>query len=226
MEDRRWWQSFLAHPAWTGAGVIVTAAIAVTTFFIASNDGADNGVHTGPPDNLLEQIEQSDVWAEPPQVFANSAEAMHIPGTIGWPVAGLTGAGNVIALTPEELADDAVTYDGIPLYLVGRVTDERALTGEFDLVNEFEIVDPTGSVAYVGSGAFLDPEGEMMYALGRVAAVGETTLPSGRTTEAVYFLALNPATGVDFDTDVFELDDVGLSRSIRDAARRSTQGER
>lgn len=174
----------------------------------------------GPPSSVLEQIEDSSVWSEPPLLFETADDTLSFPGDTAWSVAAVE-SGDVIALTPEELADQAVRYQGVPVYVVGRVEDVRAVPDQFGMENEVRLTAADGSVAYLGSGQFLASEGDLIFALGRIAAVGQARLPSGAPLDVAYLLTLNPSSGVDYDTWAIDL--VGranVSPAIRWAVER------
>lgn len=188
----------MEHPAWAGISGVV-AVVGLILLVLTRGGGERLPISEGPPRSLLEQIEQNDLWVEPPTIFDSADDTFSFPGETAWSVAAVD-AGDVVALTPEELIDEAVRYEGVPIYIVGRVQDARTVADDFGVDQELQLVDADGSIAYVASRSPSGAEGSIIFALGRVAAIGQTRIPSGATREAVYFLTVNPSSGVDFDT--------------------------
>jgi hypothetical protein len=224
MQLRNWWQKLLEHPAWAGVSGIA-AVLGLLALFLAGG-GDDPGMPTqldAPPETLSEHIERSDVWVDPPRMFESFDDPLEVPGAGERAVAAVS-RGDVVAKTPEELADDAFIYENVPIYLVGRVADVRGVPPELGIFNELELKAGDGSVAYVGAGFFDGSEGDVVYALGRIAAIGRTRLSSGATEDATYFLAVNSGGLSNYDMGEIDLKDDfsidAVSPSIAEAARR------
>lgn len=98
-------------------------------------------------------------------------------------------AGDVVALTPRDAWREGATYEGKPLYLVGRVLDEHTQNTRFLPHHEIKLRGYTnGFVAYLATDSpslAKVTSGELVYALGFVAAAGR----SGEQQDAtIYFV--------------------------------------
>lgn len=227
-----WWRK-LGHPAWAGVGVILATLIGIASIALTTSSGGDESgvIPASPvptaaasPRNVLEQIEQSDVWVEPPTVFGSVDDPASGAAGVPWDVAAVQ-LGDVIALTPEELVDEGIRYEGAPIYIVGRVSNRRSLPTDFGLEEELELLGRDGTVAYVGSaGSLFGAEGDLIFALGRLAALGRAEVAAGRRARAAYFLAMEPGGGGNYDIGLVRGLGLDLSPAIRDAARRATRG--
>ncbi|MDQ4144924.1 MAG: hypothetical protein M3198_14535 [Actinomycetota bacterium] len=228
-----WWRK-LEHPAWAGGGVILATLVGIVSIALTRSSGDEEGGVFRPasavptaatsPRNVLEQIEQSDVWLEPPTVFESADGSESGEAGVPWNVAAVQ-LGDVIALTPEELVDDGLRYEGAPIYIVGRVSNRRSVPTGFGLEEELELLGRDGTVAYVGSaGSLFGAEGDLIFALGRLAALGRAQVGDGRAARAAYFLAMEPDGGGNYDIGLVRGLGLDLSPAIRDAARRATRG--
>ena len=178
-------------------GVAVAALTAEQTVVI--RDGAPSRPELDrPPKNVIEQVEQRDFWASPPLMFPSARTAFeeyHV-----YPVVELEFGGQPAVVTPGELANRAVDYEGRDVILVGRAAEEVAVgpplsypgLGDARVRDEIRLVGRDGTTAYIGAesgtGA-ADLRGEVVYAPGRTAAVGTTRGPDGETQRGAYFLA-------------------------------------
>jgi hypothetical protein len=129
--------------------------------------------------------------------------------------------GDVNAYTPRELAEDGPLYEGDALYVVGRVVAQRERKSDNGIDREFQILgkDP-GYDAFVGGNALASSVdiGVIVFALGRIAAVGETSIRRGRRVQTVYVLALS---------DPGDLGDIGPVDFTRSGSiRRAVKGIR
>lgn len=224
MQLGHWWQKILQHPAWAGISGMA-AVLGLLALFLAGGDDSELPLQAeAPPRSLQEHIERNDVWLGAPRVFESVDDPLTVSGAGERAVAAVF-RGDVVAKTPEELADDAFTYENVPIYLVGRVADARGVPPELGIFNELQLTAADGSIAYVGVGFNEVSEGDVIYALGRIAAIGRTRLASGGADDAAYFLAVD--SGGISNYDLGEIDPEGrlsdaVSPSIVDAARRAT----
>jgi hypothetical protein len=176
---------------------------------------AGQQINTDPPDNAMEQIEQRSFWLAPPETLDDAdVEIGYTTEVLG---------GDVTAVTPRDLVEDPANYEGSSVYLVGKVVatqgfkvDEGYYSGEVSHISQEYRIKGTapGFDAYIGT----DPEnfaqiGDVIYALGRLAAVGESRAFRGGSFRTAYFLTLGT---VEFDS--LSLPD-SVAPSIRDAAK-------
>jgi len=202
--------------------VVVLGGVAVAALTdVVIRDGAPSR----PPKNVIEQVEQRDFWASPPLMFPSARTAFeeyHV-----YPVVELEFGGQPAVVTPGELANRAVDYEGRDVILVGRAAEEVAVgppsypgLGDARVGDEIRLVGRDGTTAYIGAesgtGA-ADLRGEVVYAPGRTAAVGTTRRPDGETQRGAYFLA-SRAGGVERPIDTADLPQ-SVASAIR-AARR------
>lgn len=172
---------------------------------VVTGQGKPHEAPEQPPKNATEEAAQRTFWASPPQTFAAAGERGR--------GAAAVSLGDVLAFTPRELVERAPSFEGESIYLVGRVVavQQRKSTNGLDLEVHVRGREPDYD-AYIGTGNTLQvfQAGEVVYALGQVAAVGESKSQAGRRVNTLYFFASD----TEFDTVV----DVG-SREIRRAAK-------
>jgi hypothetical protein len=165
LRDYRFWGVVVAF-----LGVVAT----VLGIFLtrgSDSDATSREAADEPPSNVMEQVAQRDVWAEPPDTFGAAGEAFETAQGFG-PAMAEVFDGDFIVVTPEDLVQDATLYEGRTIYLVGRVVSSRALKSDFGLDAEIQLAPEHGVDAYVGTPVAVAERNEIVYALGQVAAIG------------------------------------------------------
>jgi hypothetical protein len=181
----------------------VAAVLAALVLLALAFDSRDSPNSTGgasrealeDPRNATEEIATRSPWRDPPQLFAQAEDTLSYEGDGNGPYIGQVVAtdsfGNVQAYDPEGLAQAGASIQGLPVILVGRVVTDTSQRSEFDVTREVRVVGENRSFdAYIGTdnlGAF--PAGTVVYAIGRLAAVGPTETPDGAKLQSSYFLA-------------------------------------
>jgi hypothetical protein len=181
----------------------VAAVLAALILLLLAFDSRDSPNSTGgasrealeDPRNATEEIATRSLWRDPPQLFAQAEDSLSYEGDGNGPYIGQVVAtdsfGNVQAYDPEGLAQAGASVQGLPVILVGRVVTDTSQRSEFDVTREVRVVGENRSFdAYIGTdnlGAF--PTGTVVYAIGRLAAVGPTETPDGAKLQSSYFLA-------------------------------------
>jgi hypothetical protein len=127
--------------------------------------------------------------------------------------------------TPSELVDKAAGWAGTPVYLIGRVAHVRDVEDAFGLGQEIELAVENNEEAVIGAPSGTDFRlGDVVYDLGKIAAIGEARTSAGKIVSAVYFLAVDEADRADYDEgDVHSLPVRG---GIANAIRRLNERER
>ena len=193
---------FLGDSRWQGIAAIVAIVAMVVSVLVAMKyTGGDEPsarelvTRETEPENVIEQIAQRDIWVKPPETFESAAEIVRG----GDPRSGhaqVFDGGEIWVVTARDLVDRALTYQGNRVFLVGQVTRVRDIEDLFGLDTEYQLAPIDGAIAFVAGGFAGPGEGDVVYALGELAAVGESrAAPGSRVRSAAYFIA-DPFTGV------------------------------
>jgi len=149
---------------------------------------------SGPPKDVIQQIERRDVWTTSPQIFKSAKDLPDISTDITLPVDAESLQPTIV--TPTQLARHGVDYDGQTIVLVGRVVDEVSVTRlenengyREGIGGEIRLAGTRDSGAYVGTSYSTSDRGEVVWVVGRVAAIGMARTVDGRPLRAAYFLA-------------------------------------
>jgi hypothetical protein len=186
-------------------GLIVAAVVAIVV--IVSRDdsppitaptipsaGRTGGVSqspVAPAKNRGDEIESRDFWLHEPEVYGP------VPESFDTDVVNLNVFGSdVSAFLPGELADAVAQFDfyakDYTLFIVGKVIETAIHQSSFGLEREVVVVDDDGSTAAV-IGAPSDAvdtccfrPGDVVYALVRVAALGDARIAGTKVRRVVY----------------------------------------
>lgn len=176
------------------------------------------------PKNRADEIAGRGFWLESPDVFTPVPDDFDLYTVQLDPLEG-----DVEALTPRELVDDATQYTDETFFIVGRITNEIVRRSEHGLGREITIVgnDPS-AVAVIGApddaiSTCCHANGDVIFALVRLAAIGNVHFPGSPVARAAYVVTPNDVGAVMNDVS-FPIDPkiVG-SHAIRaraEAARR------
>ncbi len=229
---RRLWGSLSTPQRWGGALVLavipVLLAFVLPQLFERDDQGAVTTTDTGAServDQCKNRAEdaggQADTatavcrrpfWAETPSLYGVSFERHADPA-----FSGLSSEldGEVVAVSVEELVQEAVEYAGEPVFVVGRVARNDLIDADETIGREVRLMgqDPTYAVVVTADAILGEArEGEIVADNVFVAArgVGRFT-GSSRTVDVAYALGFAPAP---VDLDYRE------SRAIQRQARR------
>jgi hypothetical protein len=154
------------------------------------------GLFSG-PDNILDEVATRTIWTSRPQTFDSADDEEN--GSR----ATLDAEGDdVFVVTPSELATRGLEFVGEFIFVVGRVEEARTLPTEFgfafeDSYVELRLATDGKTNMYVRSIPDEAPDvGAVIWAVGRVAAFGDTRLPSGRVVPTAYFLVAPLGAGI------------------------------
>lgn len=212
-------------------GVIVAVVIIVLGGSGGADDdnGTDSGGGTGeaptteaPPKSATDEAARRGFWDGDPQVLSGGERTPNYEGDGLGPYIAQAAAidifeADLTVYTPRNLVEEAASLRGLSVVLVGRVVSDVKTASGFLLSREVRVVGgERGYDVYIGTdnrGRF-EP-GTVVWASGRVAAVGRSETPSGRAAQSAYFLSIVNENGG-------EVDAIGRnpgSRAIRRTAR-------
>ena len=160
-------------------------------------------VRTLPPPSLLREIAQRGFWLSIPRTFPSASTGRVPRGSAGFGVASVRH-GDVIAVTPSGLVDHPNLYDGQLVYLVGRVQSVVPIDPQYGATQLTRLVPDNGKVVYIFSAGALALKGEVIFALGRIAATGPT-IPGGKYADTAAFVTLNDNAEQELDYGPIEL---------------------
>jgi hypothetical protein len=183
------------------AGIIAAVIAGLVLFYGFGIGDSDPSGPSGPSgatsrptvedssDNAIEEVAVRSFWVAPPETFDGADEPTDQKATVE--------LGDVRAADPKYLIENAPDWaaEGEPVYLVGKIVAGQQPSSEHGIGYETRVrgVD-RGFDVWVGTDdGPIGAEGDVIYALGRVAARGETTTPSGRRVRTGYFFALDTA---------------------------------
>lgn len=219
------WSTISAHPMVVAiVGGVIVLLIGAYVFGIGRSDGSSSPAATpgtdSTPDNVMEEVAARPFWASAPRLYDDAAgQRSSDDNNIS---EGSVSEGDVVAVTPRDLIERASRYAGKSVYLVGKVAAQEDLNTKHGLTTEYHLRgDEPGFDAYIAQDderVVRAPNGGVVYALGRLAAAGESTHARGRTIKTVYFFCFNFCE--------FELVDGFLSQAESPAIRRAARGLR
>ena len=175
-------------------------------------------------DPIMDEISSRDIWVTRPKMFPSAvkldSETVQIDKTLSGP--------DLTVVTPDTLVRKAVQYEGKNIFLVGKVASSVRLPGS---IEEIALATDANHLAFIRrdaierSGLMLLRRGDVVYALGRVAATGRAQDAKGKEHLAAYFLSSDVQVYyVPFDIASNKLE-AALDRLIRIAGwDRSTDG--
>jgi hypothetical protein len=176
-------------------GLIVLAVGTVVTLSITGGSDSPQPAQPGArlpapakPKTPLDEVVARPFWKTQPETFKNVQDASDSP-------TATVESGDVVAFTPRELVETGASWDGKPIYLVGRVVGSQDLKTAFPyrggVSEEVHVVGRDLHFdAYIGTdGALFPSRGDVVFALGAVAAIGESTNATGRRIQTAYFLS-------------------------------------
>jgi hypothetical protein len=195
------------HRDWIALAAVLVAVLAAIPAYLAlrGEDRASPGAVGGrsaplvdpnePPKSIIEQIAQRDIWIRSPKTFESASDRENSGN-------GDTGLADSIigpsVVDSRDLVDNAVLYEDDFVFLVGRVVRIRSLEDTFGVDTEYQLATVRGTDAYVAASfpghpilsLLSDPvEGDVVYAGGKIAAVGEArSAPGEPVRSAVYFV--------------------------------------
>jgi hypothetical protein len=198
------------------AGLVVLFVSVPVSLLILDGDDGSSGTTPGasnqpvepdPPENPMEEVAQRPFWVEPPETFEDAD--VEIGDTTQMFL------GDVTAVTPRELVESAPEYEGRSIYLVGKVIAEFPLGDESHIGDEYRIKGVADHFdAYIGTDLGVALKGEVIYALGRVAARGESRSFGEGRFQTAYFLSLGST----------EFDSLTYPDSVAPAIRQAAKG--
>lgn len=211
--------------------IVLVAGLILTVSFIRGDDGPIGNSRVRPsaqPEDVLEQVASRDIWTSLPATF-NSAKGVAdaFRGDAAVPVARVNQARTVV--TPEQIADHGVEFDGQDVIVVGRVADavslapiaRHALTGYAKLSAEVRLAGTRESGAYVGTLAdeptVRTRRGELVWVIARIAAIGWTRI-NGQLLRTAYLIA--GSNFQTFDSASRDLLPTSVRRALAGQARR------
>jgi hypothetical protein len=173
--------------------LVIALVIARVTIFKPDSDRStvtarSAATQAKPPAQLKtvqDEIRSLDVWQGVPDTFK-------IGEVENYETRAEVDSADVAAYTPRELWSDATYYEQDPVYIVGRVISDRARKTEFLPSHEDELRGYARDYeAYVAAEyGELDTvrSGDVVFALGYVAATGNAKRLDGKLVRAVYFV--------------------------------------
>lgn len=211
------WSTLTRHPLVSAfvAGLAVLL-VGAYVFGIGNDDpstppgpsGTNRPTVEDSPDNAIEEIAARTFWATPPETFEGAEADTNYTARVM--------DGDVEAATPSYLIENAPDWaaEGDPVYLVGKIVAGQQPTSDYGIGYETRVTGlDRGFEVWIGTDdGPIGATGDVIYALGKVAARGETTTPAGRRIRTAYFLALGTT-----EADTVYLDNHGPA--IREAAR-------
>lgn len=212
------------HPIVASIIASIAAALILATIFGIgrSSDPPGQGAPTGAdstPDNVMEEVAARPFWASTPRLYKGADEQ---PDSDSGVYEGSVLEGDAVAVTPQDLIERASRYEGKSVYLVGKVVGEEDLNTKHGLTTEYHLRSRSEEFdAYIAQDdrrTEAAPNGGVVYALGRLAAAGESTDSRGRRIKTAYFFCFNFCE--------FDLVDDFLSPTRSPAIRRATRGLR
>jgi hypothetical protein len=184
----------------------------------------------GSPRDVIDQIQNREFWISPIQKMP-SAE---ISWSLTRPIASIHN-GQPVVVTPAELAEDGAAYEGEDVIVVGRVAENISLqvpnfsNGTEGIGDEIRLDGSENTAVYLGiNGKHPIRQslvGDLVFAFGRVAAMGRARLPIGKSVRAAYFLVTGGGRGKSFAQFVTSNENIkGLAQAIQVALVRARGG--
>lgn len=167
------------------------------------------------PDDATEQAVERPFWLLPPQTFSDASQYSEL-------VARDSVGTDVLVGLPKEIYEEPSRFEGVPFFIVGRVVRQEEVPGPF-YNREFKLVaGERGFSAYVGATSDFSfaSTGSVVYAHGRLAAVGESQLPGEAAPNRSIYLLSTRRNGGELATPRFSAPSNGtLGRAFRRVER-------
>lgn len=205
-----------------GAGLVAGFVLLVIGYYFFNTDDSSAPAGAGAvavdqrpeqptPEDATEQAAQRPFWVAPPQTFPGASE----PGD---GVAEDLVETDLLVGLPKEIYEDPSSFADRTFYIVGRVVRQEEVPGDY-YDREFKLVSgERGFSAFVGATDYLafGPTGSVVFARGRLAAVGESQLPGeARPERSIYFLTLEENGGNVEAADLYPPSSGTLRRAVK-----------
>jgi hypothetical protein len=203
-------------------GLIVGLIVAAIVFYVFEHGGENSSsvsVTTAkptpkpPPEpkSATEQAAQRAIWTSPPTTFRNA--------DVGAEGAAATDPVRTDLLVgfPREIFEEPESFEGKTFFVVGRVVSHQPVTGPFYDRELRLVTGESGFDAYVGAASYetLVVTGEVVTALGRLAATGETRPPGGSPHRSIYLLSVREENGGEVEGQILTPSSGNIRRAIK-----------
>jgi hypothetical protein len=189
------WRSWI-DPKQLGTGtvlafvVVLAAGIVGDSYSILKSEARELVSPDGEP-RVIKEIASRDIWVTRPRTFGSAADR---PQT--GHVNASSGGADFIVVTPDALVRNAPDYEGLNIILVGKVALSVQLPSDEGFAEELTLATDHNRLAFIRRDVpepteetTMHRRGDVVFALGRLAAVGRARDPTGRQHQAAYFLA-------------------------------------